>query len=164
MTRQGQPGDRGPRVSAQVFPLLLTVAQRVLATAKIIILHMTYRFLFLSWTKNKITKLTFAQSSLVNFSSLYPSAPGHLALAGKAAAPGRGGCLGTLWQDALDVRHSSCSLCHGALLLGSDHPFVSRGDDYELQIQNLNTFLRGKGRGREMAPLPATEQGAGPWD
>lgn len=63
-------------MSAQVFPLLLTVAQRVLATAKIIILHMTYRFLFLSLTKNKIAKFTFAQSSLVNFSSLYPSALG----------------------------------------------------------------------------------------
>lgn len=62
--------DKGSQETAQVFPLLLTVALRVLATAKIIILHMTYRFLFLSSTKNKIAELTFAQSSLLNFSSL----------------------------------------------------------------------------------------------
>lgn len=56
--------------SPPLLLLVLAVARRVLATAKIIILHMTYGFLFLSPTKNKTAKLTFAQSSLVKFSSL----------------------------------------------------------------------------------------------
>lgn len=69
LRRRGQPGDRALLDQHRPSPLL-TVAQRVLATAKIIILHMTYRFFFLSLTKNKTAELTFAQSSLVNFSSL----------------------------------------------------------------------------------------------